>query len=202
MNKSLYLVPAFLFVTGSTAFAQSPNEVRIDSISYAGSGCPAGSVAENLSDDYRAFTLLFDSYFAELGPLVPRSDNRKNCRINVDLSFPQGWSFSIVELDYRGYVSLDRNVSAVQQSDYYFQGQRGSARLTSSFYGPEDRDYEFRDTLGVTASVWSPCGANRALNISTQVRLASRDRRASGLITLDSIDGQVTHIYGLRWRRC
>jgi hypothetical protein len=194
--------PFLALSLSSAAFADVPSYVRIRNISYAGSGCPAGTVAENVSSDLKAFTLLFDSYIAEIGPGISARENRKNCQVLVDLDFPGGWSYSIVDVDYRGYVSAERGVTATQASAYYFQGQGATGRLTTDMRGPIDRDYQIRDTLGLNALVWSPCGAQRALNINSQVRLSSTNRRASGLITLDSIDGQVSHIYGLQWQRC
>lgn len=187
----------------SAAHAQSPDYVRVRSISYAGTGCPAGSVAENVSPDRQAFTLLFDSYVAEVGPGVPLSAKRRNCQLNVDLDFPNGWSFTIFTVDYRGYISLERNVTGLQQSKYYFQGSAATGTLKSQFTGPRDQDYQIRDTLGVSAEIWSPCGARRSLNINTEVRLDnSRNTRGAGLMTLDSIDGQLKHVYGIKWRRC
>jgi hypothetical protein len=198
-----WTVPLMAMMLSGAAWAEAPDHVTIRSISYAGSGCPAGTVAENLAPDYKAFTLLFDSNIAEAGPGVPFRESRKNCQINVDLEFPQGWSFTLVDVDYRGYVSLERRVQATQKSTYYFQGDRKSASLQSNFNGPKDQDYHIRDTLGLDAVVWSPCGASRSLNINTQVRVNNtRNRQGSGIITLDSIDGQLTHIYGIKWRRC
>lgn len=205
MKKKIMASAGMLLMTiwGGSAMADAPDYVEIDSISYAGTGCPAGTVAENLSDDGQAFTLLFDEYVAEVGPGISRKESRKNCVVNLDLKFPQGWSFTIMEVDYRGYVSLDSRIKAEQKSDYYFQGQRGSAALKTAFTGPIDEDFELNDTLALSALVWSPCGANRSLNIKTQVRLNnSRNRRGSGIITTDSIDGELTQVYAIKWKRC
>lgn len=193
-----------LLMSSVTSFAQSsPSYVRVRSISYAGSGCPAGTVAGNIAPDRQAFTLLFDSYYAEVGPEVPFREKRKNCQLNIALDFPQGWSFTLFSVDYRGYASLERGVVGTQQSSYYFQGQSLTARLKTNYYGPLDKDYQIRDTLGVDALVWSPCGATRSLNINSEVRLDnSRNPNGSGLMTIDSIDGVLKHIYGVRWRRC
>ncbi len=69
--------------------------------------------------------------------------------------------------------------------------------------GPIDLNYQIRDTLGLTALVWSPCGAQRALNINTEIRTDnSAFSSRHGLMTTDSIDGEVKLIYGLTWRRC
>jgi len=179
----------------------NPREVYINGISYAGSGCPAGSVSQVLSSDAKAFTLLFDSYIAEAGPGMPLSLARKNCQIAVDLRFPQGWSYSVFTVDYRGYARLDPGTSGQQVSSYYFSGQAKTGSLRTNFYGPTERDYQIRDTLGLDAVVWSPCGANRALNMNTQVRVTASGRQRA-LLTVDSIDGELKHIYGIQWRRC
>jgi hypothetical protein len=201
MIKSL--AAAFIaFMGAGHAFADVPGYVHVRAISYAGSGCPAGSVAQNVSPDLQAFTLLFDQYIAEVGPGVPLGNSRKNCQILVDLDFPAGWSFSVLTVDYRGFADLEAGVSGQQQSSYYFQGQGATARLATNFSGPTSRDYQIRDTLGLSAVVWSPCGAQRALNINTQVRLSAANRFARGILTTDSIDGAVRQIYGLQWRRC
>lgn len=100
-----------------------PPWVTIRSVSWAGSGCPAGTVADNLSPDFTAFTLLFDSYVAELGPGLPLSLSRRNCQILIDLNFPQGWSYSVFDVDYRGFANVESGVSGVQQSVFYFQGE-------------------------------------------------------------------------------
>jgi hypothetical protein len=187
---------------GATAFADVPDYVRVRSISYAGSGCPAGSVAENISLDKQAFTLLFDSYIAEVGPGVPVREKRKNCQLLVDLDFPQGWTYTVMDVDYRGYVSIERGVTAEQSSAYYFQGQGATARLTTAMRGPKDEDFHIRDTLGLSAVVWAPCGARRALNINSQINLTQTARNAAGVIMQDSIDGNLTQVYNLKWQRC
>jgi len=181
-----------------------PTGVRIRNLSWAGSGCPAGTVAWNVAPDAMAFTLLFDSYVAEIGPGLPLSLGRKNCQILVDLDFPQGWSYSVFTVDYRGFFNLDSGVSGIQQSNYYFQGELLTARLQTKLNGPKVGDYQIRDSLGLDALVWSPCGAQRALNINSSVYLENKsgNPNARGTMTTDSIDGKVTLIYGLQWRRC
>lgn len=191
-----------LMAVGASAFG-SPNasQVKIAGISYAGSGCPAGSVSESMAPDAKAFTLLFDSYVAEAGPGVSLASGRRNCQIAVDLRFPAGWSYTIFDVDYRGYVQLDRGATGTQKTTYYFQGGSQQASLQSNFSGPADKDYHIRDSLGLDALVWSPCGASRAVNMNTQVRVAASGGRRA-MMTIDSIDGQLTHRYGIQWRRC
>jgi hypothetical protein len=203
LKKLVWAGSAFAMLAASSAYADAPSYVRVRSLNYAGSGCPAGSVATNVSPDLQAFTLLFDDYIAEVGPGISAREKRKNCVVNVDLDFPQGWSYTVFTVDYRGFLDLERGMIGTQQTSYYFQGSSSTARLRTNSVGPISNDYHIRDTLGVSALVWSPCGASRSLNMNTEVRIDnSRNRRGAGLMTIDSIDGQLKHIYGVQWRRC
>ncbi|MFW7380677.1 MAG: DUF4360 domain-containing protein [Oligoflexus sp.] len=188
----------------SLGFGQSaPSFVNISRISYNGSGCPLGTVNENVSTDRQAFTLTFSEYAAEAGPTLALSAQRRNCQVTVDLNFPSGWSYSIVSIDYRGFAFLDRGVRGTHAASYYFQGQGQTARSSTTLRGFFNDSYFVRDVLGLNAVVWSPCGARRALNINSEVRVDNRfNRNAEGLMTVDSIDGQVIHTYNLAWRRC
>jgi len=188
---------------GGSALADVPSYVRIVGITYAGSGCPAGTVGNNVSPDFQAFTLLFDQYQALAGPGVSFSQKRKNCQVNVSMDIPSGWSYTLFTVDTRGYVSLQPGVRAMEQSSYYFQGQSLTGRQQTIVYGPTDRNYQATDQLTLENQVWSPCGAVRSLNINTEVRVDnSAAPNNQGMMTVDSIDGHFKLIYGLRWRRC
>ena len=188
---------------GGSALADVPSYVRIVGITYAGSGCPAGTVGNNVSPDFQAFTLLFDQYQALAGPGVSFSQKRKNCQVNVSMDIPSGWSYTLFTVDTRGYVSLQPGVRAMEQSTYYFQGQSLTGRQQTIVYGPTDRNYQATDQLTLENQVWSPCGAVRSLNINTEVRVDnSAAPNNQGMMTVDSIDGHFKLIYGLRWRRC
>ncbi len=180
-----------------------PEFVKIESLVYAGTGCPAGTVVDELADDKQAFTLMFDDFVAEVGPGIPTREGRKFCQINLDLSYTPGWSFAIMELDTRGYVGLDKKVTATQKSSFYFQGSETMGEFQTDFTGYFDDDYEVIDVVPFDAAIWSPCDSNRSLNIKTQVRLNNRrNRNGSGIITADSVDGTMSLMYGIAWKQC
>ena len=183
----------------SSAYASGPDSFTIRTLVYAGSGCPAGSVANNVSPDAQAFTLLFDNYLVEVGPGVPFGASRKNCQLNITFDCPAGWSFALVDLDTRGYVALEPGVRGIQRTAFYFQGDATTGSFDRELNGPMDEDFHVRDTVAAPSRIWGHCGANsRALNINTSVRLDnSRNRSAHGLFTVDSIDGSVYQVYGL-----
>ena len=203
--KSNITLAALLTLIPMTAFGQGPNprEVTIDGIVANGNGCPSGTVDTMVSADAKAFTMFFDQFIASGGGSTPVTEQQKVCNISLNLRFPQGWSYSIIGVDYRGYASLDAGVRALQASEYWIQGAGTSrARLTSTFLGPYADEYLLQDRLGVSAVIWSPCGATRALNVRARVAVQNTSPSKRGLMTIDSIDGEVKHIYGVQWRRC
>jgi hypothetical protein len=206
MKNVSKLIGITALVFAGQAHAQhdnAPSYFTISSIVHAGSGCPAGSVAKNIAPDKQAFTLLFDSFYAEVGPGVSIREKRKNCTVNLAFDYPAGWQFALINLQTRGYVSLDQNVNGLQQTSFYFQGDAQTGRFISNYNGAVDRDYVNVDTIPFSNALWSPCASKRSLNINSEVRIDnSRSRSGQGLLTIDSIDGYVTHLYGVSWRRC
>lgn len=99
------------------------DEVQIVGLTYGGTGCPSGTVSSVFSDDRTVMTLIFDKYTAEIGPHISPKKKRKNCQLNVNLRYPAGFQYSIFSADYRGYAHLDKGVTGVQKSTYYFSGQ-------------------------------------------------------------------------------
>ncbi|KAJ3409934.1 hypothetical protein HDV05_004156 [Chytridiales sp. JEL 0842] len=180
----------------------NPNQITIGEITYGGNGCPQGTVSRNFNADRTAFTLIFDSYIASIGPGIPLTESRKNCQLNFDLRVPQGWQYSIGTVDYRGYWALDNGVVGTSSARYYFQGELVECRKDTTFRPTgttNNNNYVIRDTFPLESLVWSPCGAAANLNIGTSINLRGR---GSGLLTVDSVDGKISQVYSLSWRRC
>jgi hypothetical protein len=72
----------------------------------------------------------------------------------------------------------------------------------SNFKGPFSDNYVIEDDVAFTSTVGSPCGANLPLNIKSRISRASSDPKAKGLITDDSVNGNIKFITGMQWRRC
>ncbi|KAF3170036.1 hypothetical protein TWF106_011393 [Orbilia oligospora] len=178
-----------------------PTKVWVQKIITGGTGCPAGTVSQQISNDRSTFTLIFDQYVASIGPGIPITESRKNCQLNVHLNYPAGWQYSVFSATYRGYAQLERGQFGTQKSTYYFSGDSHQTSTQTDFTGPFNRDYAFTDNVDQTSNVWSPCGREGLLNINSQVRLTG-DNKKTGLLTTDSVDGKFTQILGFAWRRC
>jgi Domain of unknown function (DUF4360) len=65
---------------------------------------------------------MFDSFVAQIGPNINPAEWRKNCQLSLLLHYPQGFQYSILQTEYRGYVSIDSGITAKQEALYYFSG--------------------------------------------------------------------------------
>ena len=110
----------------------SGHEVTIEGIEFAGSGCPAGSVAGQLSDDLTMVTILYDSFIAQAGPGITPTNYRKNCQLNFKLDYPSGWQYSVFKADYRGYAYIPANATGTAKATYYFSGETDQVRFCST----------------------------------------------------------------------
>jgi hypothetical protein len=182
--------------------APSGHEVTIESISFAGTGCPANSVVGQLSSDLTYVTLLYDSFVAQAGKNIPPSEYRKNCQLNVKLKYPQGWQFSVFKADYRGYAYIPKGSKGTCKATYYFSGQSSQIASTLTINGAFNDNYLKTDQFGIESTVWSPCGQEGLLNINSEVRLTPLDSNAAALLTVDSTDLKFTQIHYLQWQKC
>ncbi|KAF2119755.1 hypothetical protein BDV96DRAFT_486870 [Lophiotrema nucula] len=182
--------------------APPAGSVIIKGVSYGGTGCPQGTVASQFSQDKTTVTLIFDSYIASIGPSTAVTEQRKNCQLNVHLTYPGGFQYSVLSADYRGYAAIQKGVTGTLKSTYYFSGQTDQSSTEYSFVGPVTGDYLKHDQADSTSVVWSPCGTEGLLNINSQVRLAATNASATGLLTTDSTDLKFTQVVYVQWQAC
>lgn len=176
-----------------------PGEVIVNQITYTGTGCPLGSVADSLSEDDEVFTLLFDQFTVETGPTIDAKREKKNCRIVVDMRVPPGWTYTVARADFRGYANVEKGAVGEQRSNLYFR-DKGPV-LTATFTGPVVKDYLVTNDVGPGEHPWQNCKKPLPLTIDTQILVRSPQKRRA-LLTVDSLDGRVKHKYRLRFRRC
>ncbi|KAF8969181.1 hypothetical protein BDZ97DRAFT_1796418 [Flammula alnicola] len=181
-----------------------PAGFAITSFGVNGSGCPPGSVFYLLNGENTAVTVTYSKYFAEVGPGIPISSNRKNCQLTFGISIPPGFSFGVVNADFRGYYQLDSKVTAVQDSLYYFQGNLNQATTYNTLVGPVDgADYTYRSPFNLTFTNLSPCGTDAVLNIESDLHASNADNnKGSGYIATDSTDASFVQTFNFQWQTC
>jgi len=190
----------------SWAYADSPptDRIIIDVITVNGTGCPAGTAAVSVLPDNTGFTLSYAAYTAQVGVGARSFDFRKNCDLNLLVHAPSGFSYVIASAEYRGFASLAAGAPGLVRGTLFFQGQSPRPFAELRLSGPFENDWAFIDSFDTTGTL-SSCGAQRNLNIRTEVQVnagTSDPTTTTSLVTMDSTDGAITQTYRFRWQRC
>jgi hypothetical protein len=180
------------------AEAPPPSEIKIKQLTYGGNGCPQGTVALDLSDDGEAFTLIFDEFIAEKDG---RGGDKKNCKVQFSLTNPEGWRYALFSAHVRGFADLDRNV--VGEQVLRVRSSADMVNVKMSFKGPVSEDYQQSKEMPIRNLKWSSCRKeSKALTLNSSVRVRGGGPQNGGIMTVDTIDGEVSQKYGIAWQRC
>lgn len=197
---------AAIALTAAPAFADAPapGQFGIENAAFRGTGCRPGTVAWNSSPDARALTLLFSDFVVEAGPATQRQMS-KVCELDLRLRVPSGWSYALASVDVRGYAQLATQESKGRVHAFYAFGRSPEPELLISqqFKGPYASDYQLHGDAALESLVWSPCGGSRLMRLRTRINaVAPANGSAGALVTVDSVDSEVTQKYALTWKRC
>lgn len=214
MRSVAFLLPALVAATpiaqvtsDGWADGPDPKSIQIQSVSFSGNGCPQGTVSTSISPDKTVITFGFDRFQTYIGPGVSPSEKSKNCQLHLNLKYPGGFQFSIVESTYHGYAQLEKGVTGTFYSTYYFS-QDASATTTTqtSISGggiwEQGQVYTKADKIPTASYIFSPCGANGILNVNNRIALTSTNSSASGSVTDDDATVAFTQQVNLNWRTC
>ncbi|KAH6917736.1 hypothetical protein BKA70DRAFT_1418479 [Coprinopsis sp. MPI-PUGE-AT-0042] len=196
----------------------APQNFSITSVGVLGTGCPSGTAWHALSTDRSSVTVGFSKLYAEVGPKIAVSSNRRTClvtfgvrwalfalvegTISRKLRIPGGFSLGVASVETRGWYQLDTAVTASQQSKYYFQGLLQEATARKDLVGPV-AEYVFNDAFDIGSIAISPCGANTALIIQTELRTSnSANKQGTGYIATDSISTSLQQTFNFNFFPC
>lgn len=166
-----------------------------------GSGCPGDTVGATLSPDGNSLSLLFDNYQARVGGATRQSMDRKTCNISIPVTVPQGYSVSVINVDYRGFNSLPHGAQSTFSVEYFFAGSRGP-EFSKTFRGPLQDTFLINNELIAQSSVWSACGAETTMRVNSSLFLQSNRSRDEAIASVDSADVSSAVIFQLSWKRC
>jgi hypothetical protein len=176
---------------------------QIKGKTYSGSGCPTNSIGLTLSQDSSAMTVIFDNFIATSGQNVKTREARKQCTINIDLDFENGWTYAISDVTYRGYVNVPLSLNAVVSSRYDFgTSQKQEYQKVFNDY---DDSYLFSISVPDSEQEWSKCKKNGNPKQNGRIRTTLElkgDLKQDGIITVDSLDRKVVQVYAIDWKKC
>ncbi|HEX6359337.1 DUF4360 domain-containing protein [Actinophytocola sp.] len=195
-----------LFIPSASATesldAPPTSEVVVDVVAVNGTGCPPGTAGISVSPDNTTFTVTYDQYLARLGVGAAPTDFRKSCQLNMGMHVPDGYTYAISRAEFRGFASLAAGATGRQRAGYYFAGQVPTPFHLHTFTGPLEDEWQTVDEIGEADMIFHPCGAQRNLNISTELRvLAGTSDPATSTSSL-AMKSSASTIYHLQWKHC
>jgi hypothetical protein len=185
----------------------SPKEIQITSATWSGNGCPSNSVSTSISPDRTVITFGFDSFQTYIGPGVSPLEKTKNCALHLNLKYPGGFQFAVVDSTYHGFAMLEPGVTGTFFSTYFFSQDASATTttrttITGGGIWAEGQVYTKKDSVPTASLIFSPCGASGILNINNRISLTASDSKASGSITDDDATVAFTQQLNLNWRNC
>jgi len=197
---------AAMATPAAAAPAGPPSDrIVIDVVAANGSGCPWGTADATKSLDHTAFTVTYSQFTAQVGRSATPLDFRKNCQLALNVHVPQGYTYAITGVDYRGFAHLEAGSYGSETAYYYFQGEPQTSRIRHDFTGYTDGFWQRTDTVGIGSLSYLPCGEQRYLNINTELRVNggwSNTSRTTSFLTMDSTDGRLDTVYHFAWKKC
>lgn len=198
------LISTFAFLAVSflgQGLAHADDPITLGQPQMGGSGCPQGTASATLSPDQSALSILFDQFQVNAGGSSGKRFDRKACNIAIPVHVPQGYSISVMQIDYRGFNNLPYGASTRFNVEYFFAGSQGP-RYSRNFQGPLNSDYTLSNQLVAQSLVWSECGAD--VNLRTNASLLTMTNRNydETMSTVDSADVKASIVYHIQWRRC
>jgi len=212
MKSLAFLAPALAMATPilnpqATSDNPDPKDIQIVSATWSGNGCPSNSVSTSISPDRTVITFGFDSFQTYIGPGIAPQENNKNCALHLNLKYPGGFQFAVVDSTYHGFALLEEGVTGSFFSTYFFSQDAAattSTRTTITGGGvwADGQVYTKADSVPTASLIFSPCGASGILNINNRISLRSTNTDAFGSITDDDATIAFTQQLNLNWRNC
>jgi hypothetical protein len=182
------------------AAAVPDGNVTVEVIAANGSGCAPGTATVIADSDKTGFRIRYHDFVAEAGGNADPTDRRKNCQVGVLVTVPAGWTFAIAEADYRGRARLYSGATALQRTNYYWQGSSANNNNDETFTGPLNGYWATRDVA--PALIYTPCTEQRVLNVNTELRVDPGTSSGRSSMSMRSSEGDVDTLFNFSWIRC
>jgi hypothetical protein len=200
-GRSCWLLTLMLTSTAAQADFGRVDGIWLGSPTSGGTGCPAGTASAAASPDGSSVSILFDQYEVRAGGMTGKTMDRKTCDIVIPMTLPQGYSVSILAIDYRGFNNLPRGAQSRFDVEYFFAGSHGPG-FTKNFYGDLSDNFLIHNNIAAESTVWSSCGASVNLRTNTALLVQTNRMSQEALASVDSADVSASVVYQLQWRRC
>ncbi len=173
---------------------------------YFGNGCPQGSVSAALSPDNSTISVLFDKFILDVQALK-RMYMPSQCQLSIPLQIPAGLKVALMQLDYRGFISVPENSNVSFLSLAQFADNKGRMSFAQTilevipFMGPFDGEIGIQGKA--KQKIYTDCGGSFKLVSTLTIRAQSNAKGEQIFASIDSLDVSSKPVtYRLAWSRC
>ncbi|KAM7194675.1 protein of unknown function (DUF4360) domain containing protein [Naviculisporaceae sp. PSN 640] len=197
--SSLVCISQVVLAAPSSLAPRAPKNLKVIGASVLGSGCPYGSAKVKADTSNTVFDIRLTDFVVKSGPKTQAADWRKNCKLTLNLEYDEGYQFTTLSSDLRGYAILPSGVQGRCQNTVDFTGQKGDSTYDLVIEGPGEGPFSLSSKAD--ALLWSTCGTGTAImNLNTQCWLSPPEKTA--LIAVDKINSELTVRLSVQWRSC
>jgi hypothetical protein len=75
---------------------------------------------EFVNHGQQVITYGFDQFQTFIGPGYSGADKSKNCALHLNLKYPGGFQYAVVDATYHGWARLDKGVKGTFVTTYFF----------------------------------------------------------------------------------
>jgi hypothetical protein len=161
------LTAASAVVVARPAVVAASPGAAVEVVSVNGSGCPAGTASAVA--DGSGFQVTYAGFVARTGAGATPVEFRRNCQVGVLIRASAGFAFTVAAAGYNGDAALPGSASALRSTNYYLQGSPANEVHSNVVPGPYVGAWSAADA----PAVLGPCGADRILNVNTELRVSS-----------------------------
>ncbi|MFF0376636.1 DUF4360 domain-containing protein [Actinoplanes missouriensis] len=164
--------------------------IKLRPLTAKGGGCPGTSTVATSVPDETAFSVSFSEFKVTGG-------SYENCKVDIQVIIPAGWTYSVYEVSNRGYGVLDKGASGRILMTSWFTGFPWTLKADQTFKGPYD-DFWQTDSVA-NAVIYAPCGASTNLTLNTTLRVSGPTTSSMELFAQDA---RVSTTFLLKWKQC
>lgn len=135
----------------------------------SGRGCPPCTAHTNLGADGQTFTTTFERFEVSAAEV---DDAPRECTLAIALRSTSGRAYAVSSVSVRGSLSLLAGEMATQETRHQLGGRAvGGEAADYAVPGPREGAYAHDAPVAATDLVWSDCGPERDLTVSTTLYL-------------------------------
>lgn len=213
-----------LVLTNSLLYSQNKVIIEIKKAEVAGNGCKLGTTkvftfqSKGPSSSVDTILVEYDDFIAGKTAKSP-SQFRKFCNLAIKVAIPihsdpkKSYQFAMESIRNTGFLDIKSDVKGIVSNRYSIhkklklEAKKVFNSINSDFTVAFN---EFLDSEGNPQDIYSDCGSELILNISTSIRLLGRadSKNQSEMvidsITTDSDDERLNYPqnFNLKWREC